>query len=51
VHVVVPLKRKRTVTECLDFSRAVSEAIAKADPRTMCDSSAETTMSSSANTA
>ena len=34
VHVVVPLKRKRTVTECLDFSRAVSEAIAKTDPRT-----------------
>jgi bifunctional non-homologous end joining protein LigD len=33
VHVVVPLKRKRTVTECLDFSRAVSEAIAKTDPR------------------
>jgi bifunctional non-homologous end joining protein LigD len=34
VHVVVPLKSKRTVTECLDFSRAVSEAIAKTDPRT-----------------
>ena len=29
VHIVVPLKRKRTVTECLDFSRAVSEAIAR----------------------
>lgn len=27
---VVPLKPKRTVTECLDFSRGVSEAIAKA---------------------
>jgi bifunctional non-homologous end joining protein LigD len=33
LHVVVPLKRKRTVAECLDFSRAVSEAIAKTDPR------------------
>jgi len=33
LHVVVPLKRKRTVSECLDFSRAVSEAIAKTDPR------------------
>jgi bifunctional non-homologous end joining protein LigD len=33
LHVVVPLKRKRTVTECLDFTRAVSEAIAKTDPR------------------
>jgi bifunctional non-homologous end joining protein LigD len=33
LHVAVPLKRKRTVTECLDFSRAVSEAIAKTDPR------------------
>ncbi len=33
LHVVVPLKRKRIVTECLDFSRAVSEAIAYTDPR------------------
>jgi bifunctional non-homologous end joining protein LigD len=33
LHVVVPLKRRRHVTECLAFSRAVSEAIAKADPR------------------
>jgi bifunctional non-homologous end joining protein LigD len=33
VHVVVPLKRKRTVTECLASSRDVSEAIAKTDPR------------------
>jgi bifunctional non-homologous end joining protein LigD len=33
LHVVVPLKRKRSVAECLDFSRAVSEAIAKTDPR------------------
>jgi bifunctional non-homologous end joining protein LigD len=33
LHVVVPLKPKRTVAECLGFSRAVSEAIAKTDPR------------------
>ena len=33
VHVVVPVKRKRTVAECLEFSRAVSEAITKTDPR------------------
>ena len=33
LHVVVPLKRKRRVAECLDFSRAVSEAIAKTEPR------------------
>jgi bifunctional non-homologous end joining protein LigD len=33
LHVVVPLKPKRTVSECLDFSRAVSEAIATTDPR------------------
>jgi bifunctional non-homologous end joining protein LigD len=33
LHVVVPLKRKRSVSECLDFSRAVSEAIARSDPR------------------
>jgi bifunctional non-homologous end joining protein LigD len=33
LHVVVPLKRKRTVAECLEFSRALSEAIAKADSR------------------
>jgi bifunctional non-homologous end joining protein LigD len=33
LHVVVPLERKRTVAECLDFSRAVSEAIAKTDPQ------------------
>jgi bifunctional non-homologous end joining protein LigD len=32
LHVVVPLKPKRTVSECLDFSRAVSEAIARTDP-------------------
>jgi bifunctional non-homologous end joining protein LigD len=33
LHVVVPIKPKRTVAECLDFSRAVSEAIVRADPR------------------
>jgi bifunctional non-homologous end joining protein LigD len=33
LHVVVPLKRKRTVAECLDFSRSVSESIANTDPR------------------
>jgi LigD, primase-polymerase domain len=32
LHVVVPLKRTRTVTERLQFSRAGSEAIAKTDP-------------------
>src|SRR5687767_5656652 len=31
LHVIVPLKPKRTVAECLDFSRAVSEAIVRAD--------------------
>jgi len=34
LHVVVPLKPKRTVPECLDFSRAVSEAMASTDPHT-----------------
>jgi bifunctional non-homologous end joining protein LigD len=34
LHVVVPLKRRRTVVECLEFSRAVSEAIARTDPQT-----------------
>jgi bifunctional non-homologous end joining protein LigD len=33
LHVVVPLKRKRSVPECLDFSRRVSEAIARTDPQ------------------
>ena len=33
LHVVVPLKPERTVAECLDFARAVSGAIATADPR------------------
>ena len=32
LHVVVPLRPKRTVAECLDFSRGVSEAIARTDP-------------------
>jgi bifunctional non-homologous end joining protein LigD len=32
LHVVVPLKPVRAVTQCLDFSRAVSEAIARTDP-------------------
>src|SRR3954451_268089 len=34
LHVVVPLKPRRTVAECLAFSRAVSEAIERADPQT-----------------
>jgi bifunctional non-homologous end joining protein LigD len=33
LHVVVPLKRRRPVSECLEFSRAVSDAITKTDPR------------------
>ena len=33
LHVVVPLKPGRTVSECLEFSRAVSEAIARTDPK------------------
>ena len=33
LHVVVPLTPERTVAECLDFSRAVSEAIVRADSR------------------
>jgi bifunctional non-homologous end joining protein LigD len=33
LHVVVPIKSKRTVPECLDFSRAVSEVIATTEPR------------------
>jgi bifunctional non-homologous end joining protein LigD len=32
LHVVVPLEPKRTVAECLNFSRAVSEAVASTDP-------------------
>ena len=33
LHVVIPVKPKRTVAECLDFSRAVSETIASTDPQ------------------
>ena len=32
LHVVVPLKPKRTVAECLEFSRALSEAVVATDP-------------------
>ena len=32
LHVVVPLKPRQTVAACLEFSRAVSEAIAQTDP-------------------
>jgi bifunctional non-homologous end joining protein LigD len=34
LHVVVPLKPRQTVPACLEFSRAVSEAIAQTDPAT-----------------
>jgi bifunctional non-homologous end joining protein LigD len=34
LHVVVPLKPKRGTPFCLEFSRAVSDAIAQSDPRT-----------------
>jgi bifunctional non-homologous end joining protein LigD len=33
LHVVVPLKPRRSVVECLEFSRAVSQAITATDPR------------------
>jgi DNA ligase D len=33
LHVVVPLKPQRTVAESLQFSRAVSETLVRADPR------------------
>lgn len=33
LHVVAPLRPKRPVAECLEFSRAVSEAIVATDPR------------------
>jgi bifunctional non-homologous end joining protein LigD len=33
LHIVVPLKPKRAISECLEFSRAVSEAIARMDPQ------------------
>jgi bifunctional non-homologous end joining protein LigD len=33
LHVVVPIKPAREVSECLEFSRGVSDAIARIDPR------------------
>jgi bifunctional non-homologous end joining protein LigD len=33
LHVVVPIKPAREVAECLEFSRAVSEAIVRTDPK------------------
>jgi bifunctional non-homologous end joining protein LigD len=33
LHVVVPIKSTRQVAECLEFSRAVSDAIVRTDPR------------------
>jgi len=33
LHVVVPIKAARKVEECLQFSRRVSDAIARTDPR------------------
>ena len=33
LHVVVPIKAARGVGECLEFSRAVSDAIARTDPQ------------------
>ena len=33
LHIVAPIKPAREVAECLEFSRAVSEAIARTDPR------------------
>ena len=33
LHVVVPIKPARDVAECLEFSRGVSDAIARTDPR------------------
>jgi bifunctional non-homologous end joining protein LigD len=32
LHVVVPIKPQRSVAECLEFSREVSEALARSDP-------------------
>ncbi len=34
LHVVVPLRPRRSIADCLTFSRAVSEVIAATDPRT-----------------
>ena len=33
LHVVVPIEPARDVAQCLEFSRAVSEALVRADPR------------------
>jgi bifunctional non-homologous end joining protein LigD len=33
LHVVAPVTRSRTVAQCLEFSRAVSEAIVRTNPR------------------
>jgi len=33
LHVVAPVRPRRTVAACLDFSRSVAEAIERADPR------------------
>jgi bifunctional non-homologous end joining protein LigD len=33
LHVVVPIKAAREVKECLEFSRRVSDAIARTDPQ------------------
>jgi bifunctional non-homologous end joining protein LigD len=33
LHVVAPLRPRRTVAVCLEFSRAVAEAITRTDPR------------------
>jgi bifunctional non-homologous end joining protein LigD len=33
LHVVVPVTPRRTVSECLEFSRAVSEVLARMDPQ------------------
>jgi bifunctional non-homologous end joining protein LigD len=33
LHIVVPLRPKRSVAACLEFSRGVAEAITRADPR------------------
>jgi bifunctional non-homologous end joining protein LigD len=33
LHVVAPIKPERDVSECLEFSRAVSEALVRSDPK------------------
>ena len=37
LHVVVPIKPAREVAECLEFSRAVSDAIVRTDPHPLYD--------------